>query len=99
MIIRLDDDHGPVITRNSPVAPLFRKGYGSIRMSRYIRRCPKCGDCLALVVNEPPEQGSVLPIYGYCLACGYRIRGWRLILGRKQIARRKLPFAKGIQIE
>jgi hypothetical protein len=24
-------------------------------MSRYIRRCPKCKDCLVLVVNEPPQ--------------------------------------------
>jgi C4-type Zn-finger protein len=62
-------------------------------MPRYIRRCPKCQDCLALVVNDPPQHGPVLTVYGYCLVCGYRLRGWRLILGRKQNARRELTLA------
>jgi hypothetical protein len=63
-------------------------------MSRYIRRCPKCQDCLVLVVNEPPQHGLMLPIYGDCLICRYRLNGWRLIVGRKKSARRKLSAAK-----
>jgi len=68
-------------------------------MPRYIRRCPKCRDYLALVVNEPRKDGPVLPVFGYCLVCDYRIKGWQLILGRKQNARRKTTDWQRIQVE
>jgi len=54
-------------------------------MARYIpRNCPKCCGHLGVVVNELPGNDGEHIIKGYCTGCGYQLKGWRLILGRKR---------------
>jgi len=56
-------------------------------MPRYIsRECPKCRDHFGVVVNELAGSDGEQTIKGYCTGCGYRLKGWRLILGRKRPA-------------
>jgi hypothetical protein len=55
-------------------------------MARYIaRNCPKCSDSFWVTVSHPMPQSTELPITAYCSVCGYRLKGWRLILGRKRV--------------
>jgi hypothetical protein len=55
-------------------------------MAKYIARsCPKCHDYFGVVVNQPPKSNGVYAINGFCAACGYQLKGWRLIVGRKQM--------------
>ena len=55
-------------------------------MTKYLpRKCPKCHDyffCVA--IGRPPTHSRGLPITAFCAVCGYQLRGWRLILGRKR---------------
>jgi C4-type Zn-finger protein len=64
-------------------------------MARYInRKCPKCGDYFGVVVNQRPHKNGEHPIKGFCSVCGYQLRGWRLILGRKrpaEVYRSRMP--------
>ena len=54
-------------------------------MPRYIsRKCPSCRDRFGVVVNELASSDGEHPIKGYCTGCGYRLKGWRLILGGKR---------------
>jgi hypothetical protein len=64
------------------------KGYDiSTAMARYIyRKCPKCREYFGLVVNQLPLANGEHPIKGFCSVCGYQLKGWQLILGRKQSA-------------
>ena len=54
-------------------------------MRRYIARsCPKCRDYFGIVVNQEPTSNGEHPINAYCAVCGYQLKGWRLIEGRKR---------------
>jgi len=54
-------------------------------MARYInRKCPRCRDYFGLALSQAPDSNGEHPISGYCAVCGYQLKGWRLILGRKQ---------------
>ena len=54
-------------------------------MTKYLyRTCPKCGDYLGVVVCDPPEPMSEIPIEAYCVVCGFNL-GWRLVLGKKRV--------------
>jgi hypothetical protein len=54
-------------------------------MAKYIARtCPKCRDYFGVVVNQAPKSNGEHPINGFCAACGYHLKGWRLIVGRKR---------------
>ncbi len=56
-------------------------------MLKYLYRdCPKCKDYLGVVVCDPPEPMSEIPIDAYCVVCGFKL-GWRLVLGGGQIRR------------
>ena len=48
------------------------------------RTCPKCKDYLGVVVPEPPEPVTEVPIDVRCLRCGFK-QLWRVILGNKPI--------------
>jgi hypothetical protein len=37
-----------------------------------------------VVVNQPPKSNGEHPINGFCAVCGYQLKGWRLIVGRKR---------------
>ena len=54
-------------------------------MPKYLaRKCPRCRDYFGLVVNREPESNGEHPITAYCAVCGYQLKGWRLIVGRKR---------------
>jgi len=54
-------------------------------MARYIARtCPKCRDYFGVVVNHEPKSDGAHPIIAHCAVCGYQLKGWRLIVGRKR---------------
>jgi hypothetical protein len=56
-------------------------------MARYIRRtCPKCRDDFWIAVRQPTPDATELPISAWCPMCGYQLRGWRLVLGRRKQA-------------
>jgi hypothetical protein len=54
-------------------------------MAKFInRRCPKCRDHFCVAVSEwRTSKGEEYPVSGVCATCGYRLAGWRVILGRK----------------
>ena len=55
-------------------------------MSRYFARtCPKCRDEFWVTISHPSPQSRELPIIAFCLVCGYRLNGWRVIVRRKQL--------------
>ncbi len=42
-------------------------------MAKYLyRTCPKCKDYLGVVVPEPPEPVTEVPIDAHCLRCGFK---------------------------
>jgi hypothetical protein len=54
-------------------------------MVKYVaRKCPRCRDYFGLVVNQPPKSNGEHPINGFCTLCGYQLKGWRMIVGRKR---------------
>jgi hypothetical protein len=54
-------------------------------MAKYIaRNCPKCRDYFGVVVNPLPKSDGEHPINGFCAVCGYQLKGWRVIVGRKR---------------
>lgn len=54
-------------------------------MAKYLyRACPKCKDYLGVVVPEPPEPVTVVPIDARCLRCGFKL-AWKVVMGRKSI--------------
>jgi len=54
-------------------------------MAKYLyHTCPKCNNYLGVVVPEPPEPVTVIPIDAKCLGCGFKLL-WRVILGNKPI--------------
>jgi len=51
-------------------------------MAKYLcRTCPKCKDYLGVVVPEPPEPVTEVPIDACCLGCGFKL-AWKVMLGR-----------------
>lgn len=48
------------------------------------RKCPRCCDYFGVVVNQEPKKHGEHPITAYCEVCGYQLKGWRLIDGRKR---------------
>jgi C4-type Zn-finger protein len=51
----------------------------------FARQCPKCREhFFCVVISHPTPQSSVFPVTACCAVCGYRLRDWRLILGRKR---------------
>ena len=43
-------------------------------MAKYLHlTCPKCKDYPGLVVPEPPEPATGIPINAYCLRCGFKL--------------------------
>ena len=54
-------------------------------MAKYLyRSCPKCNDYLGVVVPEPTEPVTVVPIDARCLRCSFKL-AWKVISGRKSI--------------
>ena len=54
-------------------------------MAKYLyRSCPRCSDYLGVVVPEPPEPVTEVPIDAHCLRCGFKL-AWKVVLGRKPI--------------
>ena len=54
-------------------------------MARYLyRTCPKCKDYLGVVVPEPPEPVTEVPIDAHCLRCGFKL-AWKVVTGGKSI--------------
>ena len=54
-------------------------------MTKYLyRSCPKCKDYLGVVVPEPPQPVTEVPIDARCLRCGFKL-AWKIVLGRKSI--------------
>jgi len=46
-------------------------------MAKYLyRTCPKCKNYLRVVVPEPPEPVTEVPIDARCLRCGFKL-DWR----------------------
>ncbi len=37
------------------------------------RTCPKCGDYLGVVVRDPPESKTEVPIDAHCVVCGFKL--------------------------
>ena len=56
-------------------------------MARYLaRRCPRCQDYFGVVVSQWPTDDREYQVSGLCTTCGHRLKGWRVILGRKRAA-------------
>jgi len=54
-------------------------------MARYIaRKCPRCRDYFGVVVKHWANRKREFLVSGFCEICGYRLEGWRVILGRKR---------------
>jgi len=54
-------------------------------MAKYLAHiCPKCKDYLGVVVPEPPESVTEVPIDARCLRCGFKL-AWKVVMGRKSI--------------
>jgi hypothetical protein len=54
-------------------------------MSKYIARsCPQCRNHYWVVISQKPRSDGEYPINSYCALCGYRLDGWRLVMGRKR---------------
>jgi len=52
-------------------------------MAKYLfRSCPRCDDYLGVVVPEPPEPVTVVPIDARCLRCGFKL-AWKVVVGRE----------------
>jgi len=52
-------------------------------MARYLyRACPKCEDYLGVVVREPPDPVTEVPIDAHCAVCGFKL-SLTIILGNK----------------
>jgi hypothetical protein len=52
-------------------------------MAQYLdRTCPKCKDCLGVVVHELPEPVTELPIDARCLRYGF-ILAWKVVLAQR----------------
>ena len=55
-------------------------------MARYIARtCPKCRDYFGVLVSQWPTESGEHHVSAFCATCGYRLLGWRVILGRKSL--------------
>ena len=50
----------------------------------FARKCPKCRDPFWFVINQMPRSNGERIINAYCALCGYRVDGWRVILGGKK---------------
>jgi hypothetical protein len=50
---------------------------------RFARKCPKCHDYFGVTIGRPSRRRSEFLVYGFCGLCGYRLSGWRLLLGGK----------------
>ena len=48
------------------------------------RKCPRCRDYFGVVVSPWPTNEREYHVSGFCTTCGYRLKGWRVILGRKK---------------
>jgi len=56
-------------------------------MAKYLHRsCPRCRDYLCVDVHKRATSDGEHLITGYCAVCGYQLKGWRLIPGRKRSA-------------
>jgi len=54
-------------------------------MAKYLyRTCPKCKDYLGVVVPEPPDPVTEVPIDAHCAVCGFKL-DWKVVVGRKSI--------------
>lgn len=54
-------------------------------MARHIERtCPRCQECFCVTISHPTPEGRELPISAWCTVCGYALKGWRVIVRRKQ---------------
>jgi len=52
-------------------------------MAKYLyRTCPKCKDYLGIVVPEPPEPVSEIPIDAHCAVCGFKL-DWKVVVGKR----------------
>ena len=68
-----DDD-----ARMSRVAP-------KIVMAKYLTRtCPRCRGYFGVVVSQWPTRDREYLVSGFCTTCGYRLKGWKVILGGKR---------------
>ena len=66
-------------------------------MTKYLyRTCPKCKDYLGVVVTDPPEPMSEIPIDAYCVVCGFKL-GWKVVLGDRQLEREAGEQGKGLR--
>jgi hypothetical protein len=54
-------------------------------MNRYIARtCPRCQKHFCVTISHSTHDSRELPISGWCTGCGYALKGWRVIVRRKQ---------------
>jgi len=54
-------------------------------MAKYLyRTCPKCKDYFGVVVPEPPEPVTEVPIDAHCAVCGFKL-AWKVLTGGKSI--------------
>ena len=54
-------------------------------MAKYLAHtCPRCNDYLGVVVPEPPEPVTEVPIDARCLRCGFQL-AWKVVTGGKSI--------------
>jgi len=61
-------------------------------MKKYLHRsCPKCRDYLCIDVLQTATSDGAHPITGYCAVCGFQLKGWRVIPGRKPLAASTSP--------
>jgi len=56
-------------------------------MAKYLHRsCSECRDYFCVEVSQRATSDGEYSITGYCVVCGYQLKGWRVIPGRKQSA-------------
>jgi hypothetical protein len=67
------------------LTPPWPLRYDTPVMSRYIARtCPKCRDYFDVTVSQQPTSEGEHPVTAYCAVCGYQLKGWSVIVGRKR---------------
>ncbi len=54
-------------------------------MTNYLfRTCPKCKGYLEIVIPEPKEPATEIPIDAICLRCSYRMP-WKVVIGIRRL--------------
>ena len=66
-------------------------------MARYLaRNCPRCKDYVGVVIREPLEPVTEIPIEATCLRSGHKLPFLKIILGNTRLEREAREQGRGL---